>query len=157
MSHSLSPTLLLPVVLLLAACRSTGPADDPDTVVAELFAADHAFYLDARQRGLEGWVSWFAPHGARVPVEGEPAHGLAEIRAADAALFADPTIQLHWKPETGGVLVPGELGYTRGRYHLVRSDEGLESVLGTGTYLSIWTRTVAGWRVALDTGVPDGE
>jgi len=161
------------LVLLLGGCGSAAPATAPATAattaptalsvargpdsVETLFDADRRFAQDAALDRAEGWVAWFDANAAKVPIEGEPLQGTPAIRAQAEALFADPAIELRWDPEVGAMIDPGRLGFTRGRYELVRITDDGESALGTGTYLTVWHWTAEGWRVALDTGVPDGE
>ena len=127
-----------------------------EVALQALFAADRAFAADASARRTAGWVSWFDERGVRLSLEGSFAQGHVAIHAQDDAIFGDPNLELLWEPEVGGVIAPGELGFTRGRYELVRTGgpQG-DVVLGTGTYISMWRWTADGWRVALDTGVPD--
>jgi len=150
---SISSRLLLPC-LLLVACTSTGvPSEARD--VQELLAADRAFCADVQRDGLDAWVAWFHRNGVKVEVEGDVSQGHAAIRTASAPLFADPAVAVLWEPEVGASIVAGELGFTRGRFRLVRTDAESAAELARGTYFTVWRRTPEGWRVAFDTGVED--
>ncbi len=153
-------SFLLPLALTGTVCACAAPRSTADgaSETAALFAADRAFCEDTSVRRLEGWMSWFHPNAAKVPIEGEVAQGHAAIREQSASLFADPNIGLRWDPEVGATVLQGELGFTRGRYELVRfpaDESSTETVLSTGTYLTVWCWMQEGWRVALDTGVSD--
>jgi ketosteroid isomerase-like protein len=121
-------------------------------------AADRAFATDARERGLDGWMDAFAPDAARLPQLGTSAlRGLDAIRAADAALFADPAVRLVWDPVDAGAFADDRHGYTTGNYQLLRfASDGSSETLGSGRYVTWWRRDDGGrWRVILDTGAPD--
>ena len=65
-------------------------------------------------------------------------------------------MELKWDPTDAGVFGEGEVGFTRGRYELVKTTaEGAQERQSTGSYLTIWQRLEVGWRVVLDTGDPD--
>ncbi|MFT5049385.1 MAG: ketosteroid isomerase-like protein [Chlamydiales bacterium] len=138
------------------APRTVQAALPPEASSVEaLFEADRAFAVDSSIDRLEGWVSWFDERGVRMPMSGDCAQGRAAIRKADMGIWGDTGLELRWDPEVGGVIADGELGFTRGRYELVKiADEG-DKVVGVGTYFSIWRWTDAGWKVALDGGVAD--
>ncbi len=119
----------------------------------ELMEADRAFARAAAERGLEGWVSWFTDDAARVVAGGPIARGQAGIRELDGPLFSDPKARLTWEPVEAGLFAPGDHGFTRGRFRLVRGGAGEADT--TGWYLSIWRWERDGWRVILDTGGPD--
>jgi len=100
-------------------------------------------------------MAWFAEDAIKLALTGDEVRGHEAIREADAPLWDDPTLTLRWEPDVGGWLEPGFTGYTRGRYTLDRTSDAGESVIGSGTYLTLWRKTKAGWRVTLDTGIPD--
>jgi len=117
--------------------------------------ADRAFAREAAERGIDGWVSWFAPDAARLVPGGPVVRGLEAIREQDGPLFADPALRLEWEPTAAGGFADGKHGFTRGRYQLVRREGDADPVvLSRGTYLSIWRRDEDGWKVILDTGRP---
>jgi ketosteroid isomerase-like protein len=121
-------------------------------------AADRAFAVAARERGLDGWMEWMAPDAARLPRMGAAGiRGLAEIRAADAALFAVAGTRLAWEPTEGGLYADGLHGFTTGRYEVLqRRPDGSEQAVARGAYVTFWRREADGaWRVILDTGAPD--
>ncbi len=86
-------------------------------------------------------MAWFTEDAIKLVLTGEEVRGHAAIREADAPLWDDPTLTLRWEPDAGGWLEPGCTGYTRGRYTLDRADDSGESVLGTGTYLTLSAET----------------
>jgi ketosteroid isomerase-like protein len=123
--------------------------------VEELLEADRAFDRVATERGLDGWMSYFAEDAVRLDLLGEVVRGLSAIREQDSAMFADPQVRLTWTPTEGGLFRDGEHGFTRGRYRVFRHDEEGPVVISRGAYLSIWRRENGAWKVILDTGVVD--
>jgi ketosteroid isomerase-like protein len=146
---------------LLAACAGHAPAAvSPDAASpaagrAAVMQADIDYAAATAARRLDGWMSFLAPDMVKAPWKGDFVHGLTEIRRLDADIFADTTTTLEWKPTDGGVYSDGRYGYTKGRYEMVKRSGAERTVLGRGTYLTVWRRDPAGWRVVLDTGVPD--
>ncbi len=121
----------------------------------ELKEADRAFDRAAAERGIDGWVSYFTPDAARIVPKGPIARGHEAIRSLDGPTFADPKRMLTWEPIDAGMFDTGDHGYTRGRYRVMRVEDGNREEISAGWYLSIWRREAEGWRVILDTGGPD--
>lgn len=143
-------------VLLLGLCAGLVACAAPDDEVRAdaVMEADRAFARATAERGVDGWVSFFAEDGAMVGQTREVGHDA--IRAAMAPVFADSTFSLQWEPVQAEVAASGDLGYTVGRYESRRmGTDGLE-VRQTGSYLTVWKRGADGsWKVALDIGSPD--
>ena len=122
----------------------------------ELMQADRDFALATEERGIDGWMSYFAEDAARPELGGEVVRGLEDIRALDSAMFANEDVLLTWAPVSAGSFEGGEHGFTTGRYELLKlGGDGENEVLGTGRYVSIWRRVQGEWKVILDTGTPD--
>jgi ketosteroid isomerase-like protein len=117
----------------------------------ELMTADRAFAaaVDAAA-GVERarvWAGWFAPDGRQI-LPGRVVTGREDVAALMAGAFGDPDYHLRWEPDRAGD------HWTSGRY--TSTSPGPDGpVTATGRYLTVWTRTPEGWRVAVDTGVPD--
>lgn len=170
--------LLAPVVLVLLAAgcgerveRETGadnqakeaamtadrvPADG--AVHDQLLAADRRFAAEvATAQGGERariWAGWFAPDGRQL-VPAAVVTGPADILGLMEPAFADPGFSLLWDPD----LAAGadQWGWTSGRYVSTRPGPG-GPVTREGRYLTVWQRQPdGGWKVAVDTGVPDGQ
>jgi len=131
---------------------ASGPASP-----AALMQADRDFARVTAERGLDGWMSFYADDAVRIPqnLSGPPVQGLEAVRKFDARLFADPAVSLAWEPTDAGLYRGGALGFTRGRSEVRRRDAaGATTVVGRGRYLTIWRREPSGqWKVILDTGV----
>ena len=119
--------------------------------------ADRAFARASAERGLEGWMSVYAPDAVRLSMGGRALQGLTAIREADAGLFADSTRRLVWEPTDAGVFADGRHGFTTGRSAFVSIERGKPvDTLSTGRYVTWWRLDDAGaWRVILDTGSND--
>jgi len=151
---------LTSVLLAVAAAGCAGHGSPGTTATpadgrAAVMQADIDYAAATAARRLDGWMSFLAPDMVKAPWSGNFVKGLTEIRAQDAGIFADTTTLLEWKPTDGGVYSDGRYGYTKGRYEMVRRANGTRSVIGRGAYLTVWRREPQGWRVVLDTGVPD--
>ncbi len=146
-------------LLLTAACAGPAPLawDGPEAaaIEAELMAADRAFAAETAADGIEGWMRYFHEDAARPEFGGENRRGLAAIRAADAVNFANPELRLAWDPVHAGAFADGRHGYTMGRFQVLHLAAEPPTVLGEGWYLSWWRWQDGGWKVILDTGVPD--
>jgi ketosteroid isomerase-like protein len=150
----------LVLLSLTAACARASSSPDPtpatgDSGRAAVMQADLDYAAATAARRLDGWMSFLAADMVKAPWAGQFVKGLAAIRAQDAGIFADTTMMLEWKPTDGGVYSDGRYGYTKGRYEMVRRAGGTRTVVGRGAYLTMWRHDPAGWRVVLDTGVPD--
>jgi ketosteroid isomerase-like protein len=111
-----------------------------------LLEADRAFARDVAARRVDGWVDAFASDGRQLTQRGIAA-GPDAIRAFMTRVFADPDRQLRWEPLTADV--SGALGYTVGRYQLLKAGV----VIDSGLYLTVWRRQPDGrWKVAADIG-----
>jgi ketosteroid isomerase-like protein len=122
-----------------------------------LMRLDREFDKTTAERGVDGWVAYFAPNGSMIGDTSRPTTGPVEIRKAMEPLFKDSTFSLRWQPTKAEMLIPGVLGYTIGRYvRLKRNKEG-KLMKWTGSYSTIWKKQPGGtWKIILDTGESDG-
>lgn len=139
------------------AARRAGATADTAGVAGQVMDADRAFAAATAARGLDGWMSYFAPEAVALERMANPARGAAAIRARDSATFANPAMRLTWAPTDAGAFAGGGTGWTVGRYEIRRrAADGTESIAATGRYITLWRRGSDGrWLVTLDTGAPD--
>jgi ketosteroid isomerase-like protein len=124
---------------------------------ALLMQLDREFDNTTVEKGVEGWVAYFAPNGSMLSDTSKPTTGHVEIRAAMEPAFKDPSFSLRWHPTKAEIMIPGVIGYTVGRYERLRRNKEGKLMKGTGTYSSTWKKQIDGsWKIILDTGVPDG-
>jgi len=119
----------------------------PQSVVAELLAADRAFSAASESVDVvAGLGAMFSPDVVMGPVPGNQfARGRA---AAVAALQANPdnaVMRASWAPIRGGISADGQHGFTFG-YMTLRKPDGTANL---AKYLSYWVKRPEGWRVAV--------
>ena len=125
-------------------------------VAAELMEADRTFARETAERGVEGWVAWFAEDGAMYLPGGEPVRGAEAIREVMATFLDAPGNSLRWEPSEARPGTGGDMGYTVGRYESQREGADGEVSRSTGTYLTVWSRQDDGsWKVVADLGNMD--
>lgn len=134
------------------AAGAPEPADERE----QLLAADRAFDQATAEKGIEGWVSSFAPNGSMLPGDEPPVTGPDAIRQFMGPTLTQPNSSLRWQPTHAEVLIPGVLGMTTGRWELRSLDAEGKPRRRTGTYVTIWKKQPDGaWKVVFDTGSPD--
>ena len=137
----------LPLLLLVAGCATAPVKTDPSV----LMRADEAFAADVQKRGLDAWVSAFAPDGAQLPTGAPLTVGHAAIRELMQSAFADPSFRLRWSPTRADV--SGDLGYTIGTFESTRAGKEGTTIVTRGKYLTVWKRQPDGtWKVIADCG-----
>lgn len=132
-----------------------GAAADAAWIAAledSLMQADRDFAVATHERGVDGWVSWFAPDGAMIVAGEGEVEGHDAIRELMASFLSDSSPRLLWEPTSAEVGSGGDLGYTIGSSRREARDS-VSTLLGTGTYLTIWRRQADGtWKVERDIG-----
>jgi uncharacterized protein (TIGR02246 family) len=147
---------ILGIALSAAGC-STSPSSEigkEQNALQErlLMDADRAFAAETAAKGVDGWVSFFAPDGTMVP-NGSPAiKGTDAIRKAMEAALSNPDYALDWDPKYARVSKDGQMGFTVGRY--TSSDSSQDPPANSeGRYLTIWEKQEDGqWKVVFDMG-----
>jgi ketosteroid isomerase-like protein len=122
-----------------------------------LMQLDRDFDKSTAEKGVDGWVGYFAPNGSMLGDTSQPTTGIAAIRAAMDPVFKDSSFSLRWHPTKGEMMIPGVLGYTVGRWvRLHKNNEG-KMMKSTGTYSTTWKKQPDGsWKIVLDSGTSDG-
>ena len=125
--------------------------------VEDLLRLDREFDEATARGGAEAWVSYFAENGSMLGAQGAPVTGHEAIRKAMSPRFANPDFSLRWRPQRAEILIPGDLGFTLGRYERrLKNSEGKLTV-EHGTYFTLWRKQANGaWKVVADTGAADG-
>jgi len=127
-----------------------GGAEDPADVLRE---ADRAFFRATRERGLEGWLSWFAGDAVVFPPAGALAVGSAALRAHYTGLGGFPAKDFLWDPEEAGITAARDFGWTIGRW----GSDASGKPSWAGRYMTVWRKEQDGsWKVVADCGyAPD--
>lgn len=137
--------------LILAGCAS--PKNGAGAAVA-IRNADLAFAKATAERGVEGWVSYFADSGVMV-IPGRNVVGRTAIRKLMAPELGDTTRSLTWRPVSVEVSPGGNMGYTIGRWDRA-SRLDTAAPVRHGSYVTIWRKQGDGtWKAVLDIGNAD--
>jgi len=141
----------LTAVLVLTGCegRKNGAG-----AAEAIRVADLAFAKATAERGVEGWVSYFADSGVMV-IPGRNVVGRTAIRELMAPELGDTTVALTWRPVSVEVAPGGKMGYTIGRWDRT-SRVNAGAPVRHGSYVTIWRKQGDGtWKAVLDIGNAD--
>lgn len=117
--------------------------------------AEADFEKARADRGLEGWLSFFAEDTADF-VRGGPFTFTKEEMRKHLQKDFDPADQLRWKPVKIEVADSGDLAYSLGTWQLKGKDPKGNAVTQTGQYITVWKKQRDGsWKVVADTGTID--
>jgi len=134
------------LILLFVAAVAWGA--EPKGVLLE---ADRAFDRATLERGLEGWMSWFADDARVNAKEGEIV-GREALRKFYAGMFAQKEFSIRWQPLHEEISKDGTFGYTYGVSQISFRDEKGELRKSNGRYLTVWRKQKDGWKVITDIG-----
>ncbi|MBC7790043.1 MAG: beta-lactamase family protein [Anaerolineae bacterium] len=125
-----------------------------DSLREQLRQTELAFAAATAERGIEGWLSYFSDSGTQLLKTGRIVRGHAAIRELMTATLNNPKRRLLWHPTIVEVSPSGEMGYTYGPSEFVALDSvGRKTVLGCGTFMTVWGRQKDGrWKVLADMG-----
>ncbi len=141
----------LAAVLTLTGCQAKRNGAGAAVAIRN---ADLAFARATAERGVDGWVGYFADSGVMV-IPGRNVVGRSAIRELMAPELADTTEAFTWRPVSVEVSSSGNLGYSIGRW-----DRTPRLATGGparhGSYVTIWRKQGDGtWKVVLDIGNSD--
>lgn len=144
----LTIAFLMPITMLGQAAGNNVPAQESSNAVRE---ADLQFARNTAERGLEGWMSFFADDaylGTNPSIQGK-----LELRKFYQRLFTRRDLKFQWAPDHAEVFPSGNFGYTSGRYTMSFTSFQGTTVSQTGSYLTIWQKQPDGtWKVLSDYG-----
>jgi ketosteroid isomerase-like protein len=117
--------------------------------------ADREFARVTAEKGVDGWVEFFAENGAMLPAGRPLVRGKQDIQNLMNPSFEDQSFSLVWEPTEADISASGDLGYTIGRYEsTAAAADGTTTTLGK--YVTIWKKQPDGsWKVVVDIGTPD--
>jgi ketosteroid isomerase-like protein len=153
MNRGVILSLLLVAQLWACAGMTKGTLSATD---ASLMQADRDFATETHARGIDGWMSFYAPDAIRIRYRGDMVKGFDAIRKFDSPGISDTTSTLNWQPTDAHLFRDGEIGSTTGRYQVVSrktGESGKET--GHGRYVTMWRRDRGRWLVIMDTGYPE--
>ena len=143
-------------LLLLAPIVAFGAGKKSQEQDRQAIAKAEADFEKARaERGLEGWLSFFADDTADF-VRGEPFTFTKEAMRLHLQKSFDPADQLTWQPVKIDVAASGDLAYSLGTWQLKGKNPEGKDVTQTGKYITVWKKQKDGsWKVVADTGTVD--
>jgi ketosteroid isomerase-like protein len=149
------------LLLLLAACivfpMGFLIAQKPNEEALHLMQLDRDYDKATAEKGVDGWVMYFAPNGSMLGDTSQPTTGVAAIRAQMEPIFKDSSFSLRWHPTKGEMMIPGIIGYTVGRWERLWKNKEGKMMKSIGTYSTIWKKQPDGsWKIVLDSGSSDG-
>jgi ketosteroid isomerase-like protein len=150
--------VILAASSLAMACTVNVNTNDSTSGATEasLMQADRDFAVATHVRGIDGWMSFYAPDAIRIRYLGNMIKGFDEIRKFDTPNIADTTTILNWEPTDAAVFRGGEIGSTVGKYSVInRTGPNAGKEGGHGRYVTMWRREHGRWLVIMDTGYPD--
>jgi hypothetical protein len=74
---------------------------------ALLMQRDRDFDKATAEKGVDGWVAYFAPNGSMLGDTNRPTTGIAAIRAEMESVFKDTSFTLRWHPTKSEIMIPG--------------------------------------------------
>jgi len=140
------------IALLALALAITGvfwKANAETDGAAKLRDLEAEFVKATAERGLDGFMSYFAEDASAVENGGEIVTGKASIRKS-----LEPwDVNLTWTPVKAEMAASGDLGYTFGNYVLKAKDKNGNPVVHYGKYATVWKKQKDGsWKVVMDMG-----
>ncbi len=148
---------VLQFAVLLAITSACSSAMNLSTATDDsLMKADRDFAAATHARGIDGWMSFYAPDAIRIRYRGNMVKGSDAIRAFDLPGISDTTTTLNWEPTDSHLFRGGAIGSTTGRYWVVSRKSGeVGKALNHGRYVTMWRRDGGRWLVIMDTGYPE--
>lgn len=117
-----------------------------------LMEADRAFGRATAERGLDGWMSFFA-EDAQANTHNGVLRGRAELRKYYSGMFSRREFSIRWTPLYAEASKDGSLGYTFGEAETSFRDEKGAVQKRPGRYVTIWRRQPgSSWKVVTDIG-----
>ena len=143
--------LIALLALVLAITGVFGKANAETDGAIKLRDLEAAFVKATAERGLDGFMSYFAEDASEVENGGEIVTGKANIRKSLEPW--GPDLSLTWTPVKAEMAASGDLGYTFGNYVLKSKDKDGHAVAHYGKYATVWKKQKDGsWKVAMDMG-----
>ena len=131
----------------------------------QLEDVDRRFAARSATRGGQAWADIFDPEGALWTRRSGRIQGTQAIYQAMERVLGSGDAALEWHPIHSGLSPLGDMGFTAGRYRLVRlagATTGAEAItraaqpIERGGYVIIWQRRLDDrWQAVFDAGVPD--
>lgn len=149
----IAAALVLGMAAIWPAATGMTRTDRSGAARESLLEADRAFDAATAERGVDGWVSFFADDAVMLPQGSGLVRGAPAIRTSMAGFFARKGASLRWTPDRAEVSKSGDLGYTYGTYVATAPGPDGKPLSSHGKYVTIWRRNAGGeWKAVLDMG-----
>ena len=145
---------LLSILPFLTALSLASQAQQtlPNTCGESLLQTERDFARLSAQKGLEGWLSFFAEDATIFPVKKPVITGLPAIREYYTQVGFSPA-GLTWEPTRAETSPDGQLGYSYGYWQLEETDSAGKKTTYNGKYATVWKKQADGrWKLVLDMG-----
>src|SRR5262249_10247264 len=138
---------LLSLIAAVVLCSlSYAGKIDVEKEKSAIAKAEADFEKARAEKGLEGWMSFFADDTADF-VRGGPFTFSKEEMGQRLSKDFDPADKLTWKPVRIDVAASGDLAYSVGTWHLEGKNPAGEWVVQTGKYMTAWKKQKDGsWK-----------
>ncbi len=148
-TNNIIPTLIFAAIILLSvtACTSKTSLETID----KLLETDRSYSTLSANKGMNSaFISMFDSAGVKLQTNHIPIVGLEKIKAFLQS-ENDSGFILTWEPLSAKIANSGEIGFTYGTYKI--TNVSADSIMGEGTYVTIWGKNSSGqWKALLDTG-----
>ena len=149
--------MIINILILIIIPSAFAIGQEKIDEAALLMQLDRDFDKATAEKGVEGWVAYFAPNSSMLGDTNKPTTGPSAIRAEMGPVFKDTTFTLRWYPTKAEVMIPGVIGYTVGRWERVWKNKEGKWIKSIGSYSTTWKKQPDGsWKIVLDSGVSDG-
>jgi ketosteroid isomerase-like protein len=139
------------LVVGLLAAEFAGHARAASDGPAQLRQLEAEFVKTTAEKGLDGFMTYFADDGAELVNGGGIVTGKENIRQALGPW--GPDLSLTWTPVKAEMAASGDLGYTYGTYVFKDKDKDGKLVTAYGKYATVWKKQKDGsWKVVMDMG-----
>jgi ketosteroid isomerase-like protein len=143
------------VLLAISGLHGASKRTSVETEKQALIQAEADFEAARAEKGLEGWLSFFAEDSADFPSTGPITFSKAAMREHVNQSW-NPNVTLHWQPVKADVAASGDLGYTVGTWQLTGKNRKGDPVSMKGKYMTVWKKQADGaWKVVADMGNAD--
>ena len=147
-SRLLTMTMVLALLGGLAWKAQSKPQSNGAETLNKLEAD---FQKATAERGLDGFMSYFADDASDLPNGGPVVTGKDNIRKELEPWT--PDVHLTWTPVHADMAASGDLGYTFGTYVYTANNKDGKPVSHYGKYATVWKKQKDGiWKVAMDMG-----
>src|SRR5258705_9127017 len=93
------PVVILALIASVGCSVAVNTGSSANTPTeGSLMQADRDFAIATHARGIDGWMSFYAPDAIRIRYRGNMVKGFDEVRKFDLPNISDSTTTLNWEP-----------------------------------------------------------